>query len=132
MKNYSHLEEYFDNILSRTWLGVNNKTHIKIEKSEIESIYFEKELNQKNVILGKTKSFYFLLECYDSEGYKYANGLYNDSMVYLLNGYKDRLELINTDNTEGFVNSIKLNDELQKSIKENQPDSLIKLKKNKI
>ena len=114
MSNY--LEPYFDNILSRSWTGKRETLVRSIEQSELQDIYFEKSINDKIVLIGKTEKFYFILECFDSDGYKYSNGLFNDSLVNLIYGYKDRNSIIYSDNVEKFVDSLLLTINLQKNL----------------
>lgn len=111
MDNY---QKYFENILSRTWLG--QKTNLKsssIEKAKIEELFFEKVFADKIVIIGKTEKFNFILECFDSDGFIYSNGLFNEDLVDLLNGYKDKENLFSGVSVEKFVEIIKLQKKLE-------------------
>lgn len=123
-------QKYFENILSRTWLG--QKTNLKsssIEKTKIEELFFEKVFSDKIVIIGKTEKFNFILECFDSDGFIYSNGLFNEDLVDLLNGYKDKENLFSGVSVEKFVEIIKLQKKLENNL---SSEGIKKVKRVKI
>jgi uncharacterized protein YrrD len=109
--------EYFNNIVSRSWLGQKrNKTVSSIEQSLITDIYLEATDTDKVIIFGKTEKFYFIVEGFDSEGYCYGNGLFNDNMVDLISAYKNRDSITGGKDIEMFVATILLKTQLDKDL----------------
>jgi len=109
--------EYFNNIVSRAWLGKRKQTSpTTIEQSNITNLYIDTVDQDKIILLGKTEKFYFILECFDSDGYVYSNGLFNDDLIFLISGYKNRESLTGGKDIESFVTSLLLKDELNKEL----------------
>ncbi len=79
---------FFLNISSRKWLGTNNEKTTTIEESKVTDIYFETLDTDCIILLGKTENFYFVLECFDSEGYEHSKVFYNGDLVELLQEYQ--------------------------------------------
>lgn len=111
-------QEYFDNVVSRTWLGKKSEKVTRIEQSMVTDIYLNTISDDAVLIIGKTDKFYFILECFDSEGYKYANALFNDNLIDLLNTYKKRDLLTQGNPVEEFVEVFLLKHKLSKELKE--------------
>lgn len=108
-------EEYFNNILSRSWLGQKkDKTSTSIEKSHITDIYLDVVGQDKLIIVGKTEIFFFILEGYESEGYCYSNVLFNDNFFDLISSYKNRDSITCGKNIDDFVSSVLLDAQLLK------------------
>jgi hypothetical protein len=126
----TNYDDYFDNVLSRSWIGEQqSRTSSHIELSSITDIYLVISNKNKIIILGKTEKFYFILEGFDSDNFKYANGLYNSNIVSLINGYKNRDSFTNGVPTQDFVDKMLLHDKLQNRLPEKQ---LSNIKKRKI
>jgi hypothetical protein len=112
------LQEYFDNIVSRTWLGKKSEKVTIIEHSMVDDIYFQTNLEDRILIIGKTDKFYFILECFHSNDYKYSNALFNNHLIDLLNSYKKRDLLTQGSTVESFVDAFLMKHQLSKELKE--------------
>lgn len=125
--NYS---EYFKNILSRSWIGARRESSPKtIEQSNITNLYLDIAQNDKVILIGKTEKFYFILECFNSDGFLYSNGLFNDDLVSLVSGYKNRDAITGGKDIENFVSSLMLQDELSKELTINHVQKSKKIQK---
>lgn len=125
--NYS---EYFQNILSRSWIGQRRESSPKtIEQSNITNLYLDIVQNDKVILIGKTEKFYFILECFNSDGYLYSNGLFNDNLASLVSGYKNRDTITGGKDIESFVSSLMLQDELGKELTINHIQKSKKIQK---
>jgi hypothetical protein len=111
-------EEYFLNITSKTWLGEKCSKINHIEQSMVTDVYLNTFSANAIILIGKTEKFYFILECFDSEGYKYSNALFNDNLVNLLNAYRKRDTLTQGNKVEEFVEVFLLKHKLTKELKE--------------
>lgn len=112
------LQEYFDNIVSRTWLGKKSEKVTVIEHGMVTDIYFQMNLEDRILIIGKTDKFYFILECFQSNDYKYSNALLNNHLIDLLNSYKKRDLLTQGSTVESFVDAFLMKHQLSKELKE--------------
>jgi uncharacterized protein YrrD len=125
--NYS---EYFQNILSRSWIGARRESSPKtIEQSNITNLYLDIAQNDKVILIGKTEKFYFILECFNSDGYLYSNGLFNDNLASLVSGYKNKETITGGKDIESFVYSLMLQDELSKELTINHIQKSKKIQK---
>jgi hypothetical protein len=129
---------YFKNILLKVWVGTNwigkNKSILEenIENSIIIDIYLEKKIEDKFILVGRTNKFYFILDCYDVVGFKYANGLFNDDLIGLFKQHKDRLILLDGNNIEKLTSVLLLSTKLQKDLLSSNSTDSIPVKKLKL
>ena len=124
--------DFFDNILSRCWIGESrSRNYPALEASIITDIYLNVADRDKIVLLGKTEKFYFILECLESKGFKYSNALFNSELLCLIYGYKNREVFTNGLTVENFINRLLLNHKLQNNL-ESKKIPALKARKFKI
>jgi hypothetical protein len=122
--------DYFQNILSRSWMGKKSETSPNtIEQSNITNLYLDIVQKDKVILIGKTEKFYFILECFNSDGFLYSNGLFNDNLVSLISGYKNRETISGGKDIEAFASSLMLQDELSKELTINHIQKSKKIQK---
>lgn len=122
--------EYFKNILSRSWMGKRSDASPNtIEQSNITNLYLDIVQKDKIILIGKTEKFYFILECFNSDGFYYANGLFNDNLISLISGYKNRDAISGGKDIESFASSLMLQDELSKELTINHIQKSKKIQK---
>lgn len=123
------LTDYFENIVSRTWLGQENKNqYANLAPGEIEEVMYEKAMPDKVVILGRTAQYYFLIEGFNSDGFLYGNALLNTNLKTLIGAYKDRLAVTGVESVDDFVDKVLLHTKLEKVLTQ----SVVKTKRLKI
>lgn len=122
------IEDYFKNVVSKIWLGEKNQGSFTMVSSEIQDIFLNLSLNDKEVFLGKTEKFYFILNGIDEDGFRYGILFLNTSLKNLILSYKDRSIFNAEDNIDIFIDNLELNYRLNKKLVEKN----IKIKKFKI
>lgn len=108
-------EKYFENIISRSWLGQKKLTN-KINSSIVKEIYVEENYKDKCILLGKSEDYFFILEYFPSEDFSYSNILLNTHFGELLEVYKDKEFLLKGLEPEEFLKKIVLRKKLEKSL----------------
>ena len=122
------IEDYFENIVSKVWVGQKTQSNFTIVSSEIKDIFLHLSFPEKEVFIGKTEKFYFIVDGINEDGFLYGILFLNTDLKQLILGYKDRA-LFNAENhLDTFVNNLELNYRLNKNLVSKN----IKIKKLKI
>lgn len=110
------IEKYFENIVSKIWIGLKSQSNFNMAPSEIKDIFLELSTPEKNIFLGKTEQFYFIVDGIEEDGFHYGILFLNTNLKNLILGYKDR-QVFNADNDiDTFVNNLELHYRLSKNL----------------
>lgn len=122
------IEKYIENIVSKVWIGTKSSVHFNMSISEIKDIFIHLSLHNKNVFLGKTEKFYFILNGIDEDNISYGFLFLNTDLKNLILAYQDR-KIFNADsNVDTFVNNLELNYRLNKKLSlKNKPQTKFKI-----
>lgn len=110
------IEQFFENIVSKVWIGSKSQSNFNMEPSQIEDIYLQLETTDKLVFLGKTKNFYFIVDGIDEDGFQYGVLFLNSDLKSLILGYKNKEIFGFNNNIDIFVHNLELNYRLQKNL----------------
>lgn len=122
------MEQYFENIVSKIWLGEKTQANFTMTTSEIKDIFLTLSTSEKQVFLGKTEKFYFIIDGIQEDDFCYGILFLNTDLKNLVMGYKDRSIFNAENNIDTFINNLELNYRLNKKL----VDKNIKIKKLKI
>lgn len=122
------MEKYFENIVSKVWLGEKTQANFTMVTSEIKDIFLTLSTQEKQVFLGKTEKFYFIIDGIQEDDFCYGILFLNTDLKNLILGYKDRAIFNADNNIDTFVNNLELNYRLNKKLVEKN----IHIKKLKI
>lgn len=122
------IEDYFQNIVAKVWVGDKSIQNFNMVTSQIEDVFLALSFPEKEIFIGKTKGFYFIVDGIQEDDFKYGSLFLNTDLKKLILGYKDR-HLFNADtNIDLFVNNLELHSKLSKKLIDNN----VKIKKLKI
>ncbi len=122
------INEYFENIVAKVWIGDKSIQNFNMVTSQIDNIFLTFSFPEKEIFIGKTKDFYFIVDGIQEDDFKYGSLFLNTDLKKLILGYKDR-HLFNADNNiDLFVNNLELHSKLTKKLVDNN----VKIKKLKI
>lgn len=122
------IEDYFQNIVAKVWVGDKSIQNFNMVTSQIEDVFLALSFPEKEIFIGKTKDFYFIVDGIQEDDFKYGSLFINTDLKKLILGYKDR-HLFNADtNIDLFVNNLELHSKLSKKLIDNN----VKIKKLKI
>ncbi len=122
------IEDYFQNIVAKVWIGDKSIQNFNMVTSQIEDVFLALSFPEKEIFIGKTKDFYFIVDGIQEDDFKYGSLFLNTDLKKLILGYKDR-HLFNADtNIDLFVNNLELHSKLSKKLIDNN----VKIKKLKI
>lgn len=122
------IEDYFQNIVAKVWIGDKSIQNFNMVTSQIEDVFLALSFPEKEIFIGKTKDFYFIVDGIQDDDFKYGSLFLNTDLKKLILGYKDR-HLFNADtNIDLFVNNLELHSKLSKKLIDNN----VKIKKLKI
>lgn len=122
------IEDYFQNIVAKVWVGDKSIQNFNMVTSQIEDVFLALSFPEKEIFIGKTKDFYFIVDGIQEDDFKYGSLFLNTDLKKLILGYKDR-HLFNADtNIDLFVNNLELHSKLSKKLIDNN----VKIKKLKI
>lgn len=108
-------KKYFENILSKSWLGQKSSGQ-NISHILISAVYAEIEVVEKSILLGKAENFYFLIEYFSVDNYNYSNILLNDNFEILLNSYKEKDKLLNGITPTEYLEVLTMKNSLENSL----------------
>ena len=127
MLNTEDYHKFFENVLTRTWLGDNPPVK-NLESSLVEKIYISKTAKSCEILLGKSEHFYFLVEYFDQDGFTYSNGLFNNELENLINSYLNRETFLQGSSTQDFIKTILFEKEVRDLLKTNESRPVKRLK----
>lgn len=122
------IEHYFENIVSKVWVGQKSQSNFTMVSSEIKDIFLHLSFPEKEIFIGKTEKFYFIVDGINEDGFLYGILFLNTDLKQLILGYKDRGLFNAEDHLDTFVNNLELNYRLNKKLVEKNT----KIKKLKI
>lgn len=122
------IENYFENIVSKVWVGQKTQSNFTMVSSEIKDIFLHLSFSEKEIFIGKTENFYFIVDGINEDGFLYGILFLNTDLKQLILGYKDRALFNAEEHLDTFVNNLELNYRLNKKLVEKHK----KIKKLKI
>lgn len=122
------VEDYFENIVSKVWVGQKTQSNFTMVSSEIKDIFLHLSFPEKEIFIGNTEKFYFIVDGINEDGFLYGILFLNTDLKQLILGYKDRALFNAEDHLDTFVNNLELNYRLNKKLVEKNT----KIKKLKI
>lgn len=84
------IENYFENIVSKVWVGQKTQSNFNMMSSEIKDIFLHLSFSEKEIFIGKTENFYFIVDGINEDGFLYGILFLNTDLKQLILGYKDR------------------------------------------
>lgn len=122
------IENYFENIVSKVWVGQKTQSNFTMVTSEIKDIFLHLSFPEKEIFIGKTEKFYFIVDGINEDDFLYGILFLNTDLKQLILGYKDRALFNAETHLDTFVNNLELNYRLNKKLVEKNT----KIKKLKI
>lgn len=110
------IENYFENIVSKVWVGSRSQSNFTMVPSEIKDIFLHLDVSSKNIFIGKTEQFYFIVDGMQENGLFYGILFLNTNLKNLILGYKDRAMFNAENDIDLFVNNLELHYRLSKNL----------------
>lgn len=113
--NLEKYEDYFKNILARTFVTNAQKKTITLQNSEVTDVFIEVYANKKSHILGKTKEHYFIIN-YTKEPYEFSVVLIHNDPIVLLENFEDKTIFTHNIPTKDYIEKLFFKYELEKDL----------------
>lgn len=81
------IEDYIQNIVSKIWIGQKTQSFTMVT-SEIKDIFIHFSFPEKEVFIGKTENFYFILDGINESGFLYGILFLNTDLRQLILGFE--------------------------------------------
>lgn len=124
----NNLEQYFSNILARSYIGLSDKDkrNRTIQNTEVTNVYFTMLFQEDVLLLGKTLDIYFLLIFKDDKDFAYSTILMHEEPAKLLENVNKKYNLY-SGSAEDFWNSVLLKYKLENDLVKKEVKKIFKI-----